>query len=947
MHKTGITFISALVLLLLINGCGTNSSEFKINYDKYTLNNGLEVILHEDKSDPIVSVAVLYHVGSNREVKGRTGFAHLFEHIMFQGSEHVGQDQFFQKIQSAGGTLNGGTWKDGTVYFQVVPKNAMEMVLWMESDRMGFLLSTVTQEAFLNQQSVVQNEKRQRYDNQPYGQTSYVIDKLLYPENHPYNWQTIGELEDLQKATLADVHQFFKKWYGPNNATLVIAGDFNKEETKKLIEKYFGELLKGEDVKPLNPMPVVLDKTRSAYYEDNFATSPELNMVFPTPQQFTKDAYALRLFGELFAEGKKAPLYKVTVEDKKLAPSVSGNQDSQELAGEFQIKIKAFPDKSLDDVEKAVLESFKKFEDDGFTEKDLERVKAKVETNFYNQISSVLGKSFQLAYYNEFAGSPDYITSDLQGLLDVNKEDVMRVYEKYIKDKPYVVTSFVPKGNSQLVASGSEVYPINEEKIEEQDVVAMNEGEQVSNNQIKVEEVKSNIDRSVEPAPGPDPLLKLPVVWEDELSNGIKIYGIEQHELPLVNFSLTIKGGMLLDDINKIGEANLMSDIMMQGTKNKTPVELEEAIDELGASINMYTTKESIVIEGNCLSSKFYDVYKLVEEILFEPRWDEKEFERVKNETIEAINRNNSDPSTVASNVFNKLIYGQRNILSSDIYGTEETVNAITIDELKDFYNKYFAPNLTTIAIAGDITEDDAIDAFQSLELKWEKKNVDFKEFNSPPEQKVAKLYFVDFPDAKQSVIYIGSIGPAYTDNDYYPAYVVNYKLGGSFNSRVNMVLREEKGYTYGAHTTFRGTLYPGYFLASSSVRTNSTFESVQIFINEMNKYREGIPESDLESTKGALIKSNARAFETLGALRGMLNNIATYNLPADYVKHREDFVRNLTLEKHKELAEKYIDPNRMTYVIVGDAKTQLEPLKQLGLGNPVLLNKDGTPVNM
>ena len=333
------SLIFIFIVTFLVIGCSPKSPELKIENEKYALENGLQVILHEDKSDPIVAVAVLYHVGSDREVKGRTGFAHLFEHMMFQESENIPQDQFFKKIQNAGGTLNGGTWKDGTVYFQVVPNNSLEMVLWIESDRMGFLLSTVTQEAFMNQQSVVQNEKRQSYDNKPYGHTSYVLHKLLYPEDHPYNWQTIGELKDLRSVTVGDVHDFFKKWYGPNNATLVVAGDFDKDQTKKLIKKYFGELQRGEEVKSLDPMPVELDKTREAFHEDNFAESPELNIIFPTPQQFTKDDYALKLFGELFAQSKKSSLYKVIVEEKKLAPSVTAYQEPQELAGEFTITI--------------------------------------------------------------------------------------------------------------------------------------------------------------------------------------------------------------------------------------------------------------------------------------------------------------------------------------------------------------------------------------------------------------------------------------------------------------------------------------------------------------------------------------------------------------------------------------------------------------------------------
>ncbi len=942
--KSVIIFISVFAIFL-IAGCGSQGTEFKIENEKYTLKNGMEVILHDDKSDPIVSVAVLYHVGSNREVKGRTGFAHLFEHMMFQESQHVGQDQFFQKIQNAGGTLNGGTWKDGTVYYQVVPRNALEMVLWLESDRMGFLLSTVTQEAFINQQSVVQNEKRQRYDNQPYGHTNYVIDKLMYPENHPYNWQVIGEFEDLKNATLSDVHQFYKTWYGPNNATLVIAGDFDKEETKNLIEKYFGELSSEEEVKNLQPMPVALDETKRAYHEDNFATSPEINMVFPTIEQFTKESYALDLFSELFSAGKKAPLYKVIVENKKLAPSVSGYQESNEIAGTFRIRIRAFPDKNLSDVENAILEAFEKFETDGFAEKDLDRVKAKVETNFYNGISSILGKSFQLAYYNEFAGSPDFITKDLQQTLDVTKDDVMKVYEKYIKGKPYVVTSFVPKGKPELLAINSEKFAVVEEKIEEQDAIGLQEGEKVAGDQVKAEKIESSFDRTIEPPLGPDPLLTIPTVWNNELANGIKIYGIEHSELPLVNFSITIKGGMLCDNIDKIGVANLMTDIMMQGTKNKTPIELEEAIDDLGASINMYTDKESIVIQANCLSSRFNETYNLVEEILFEPRWDEKEFERVKNETIETINRNTANPSIVAANVFDKIIYGKENILSNNTLGTVNSVQTITIDDMKNFYAENYSPVVTTIAITGDISEEDANAAFKSLELRWKRKDLKFAEFQSPTVPEKPTLYFVDFPDAKQSVIRIGNLSLAYNDGNYYPVQVMNYKLGGNFNSYVNMILREEKGFTYGARTSFNGTLYPGSFIASSSVRSNATFESTQIFIDQMNKYREGISNEDLEFTKNALIKSNARRFETLGALRGMLENIATYNLPFDYVKKYEEIVRKMTLEEHKKLANEFIDPNVMTYVIVGDAKTQLNQLKQLGVGNPVLVDKEGNPV--
>ena len=926
------------ILFLFTSGFAQNS-KLKIDYEKYSLKNGLEVILHEDKSDPIVSVAILYHVGSNRETKGRTGFAHLFEHILFQESQHVGQDQFFKKIQDAGGTLNGFTFWDGTGYFEIVPKNALEMALWLESDRMGWLLSTVTQEAFVNQQDVVQNEKRLRVDNRPYGHTNYVIHKLLYPEDHSYNWQVIGSLADLQNATLTDVRDFYLKWYSPNNATLVIAGDYDVAQTKKWVEKYFGEVKSRAKQPDPKVQHISLSEVKRAFHEDNFAKSPELTMVFPTCESYSKDSYALDLLDELLSDGKKAPLYKVLVEEMKLTPSVSAYQGSKEMTGDFRIRIRAFPDKNLTDVEKAIFESLAKFEQDGFTDQDLDRIKAKIETNFYNEISSILNKSFQLAFYNEYAGTPGFINQDLQSSLDVTKEDIWRVYNKYIKGKNYVLTSFVPKGQTDLVAENSERFPVVEEAIvAKTDKVA-------TKSDLVVEKIPSNFDRSIEPKKGPAPGLTLPTVWQDELANKLKIYGIEHNELPLIQFSITLKGGLLLDDPNKVGVANLMTELMMEGTKNRTPLELEEAIDNLGARINMFTTRESIVIRANTLASKFGEVYKLVEEILLEPRWDEKEFDRIKRQTIETINRQRVRPSTVATDVFNKLIYGEDHILSNSTLGTPESVEKITIEDLKNFYASNFSPSVSHLTIVGNISQKKATAAIKSFEKKWDAKEVKFAKYPEPSAVSKSQLYFVDVAKAKQSEIRIGYLSLAYTDDDYYPATVMNYKLGGSFSGFLNLILREEKGYTYGARSRFNGSYHRGPFVASSAVKSNTTFESMEIFKDELTKYRKGISEEDLTFTKNALIKSNARRFETLGALMSMLDDIAKYNLSTDYIKQREKIVQDMSRESHKQLAEKYMVPDKMIYLVVGDAETQLEPLKALGLGEPIMLDKQGNPV--
>jgi zinc protease len=926
---------------------GANAQKtFKLDYEKYTLKNGLQVILHEDKSDPIVAVSILFHVGSNREYPGKTGFAHLFEHILFQESQHVPQDQYFKLIQGNGGTLNGGTWEDGTIYFESVPSNALELVLWLESDRMGFLLPTVSYDAFQNQQNVVQNEKRQNYDNRPYGQTSYVIGKLLYPEGHPYNWTTIGALEDLQNATLKDVHDFYNKWYGPNNATLVVAGDFDEDQAMEWIEKYFGEIKSSAPVEQLKPMPIKLDDWKRASYEDNFAQSPELNMLFPTVEQFSEDGYALDVLADLIGKGKKSPLYKVIVEEKKLAPAVSTFQSSSEIAGDFRITVRTFPDKSLTDVEKAIKETFAKFEKEGFTEKDLARTKAGIETAFYNGISSVMGKAQQLGIYNTFAGSPDYLTQDLSNTLKVTSDDVWRVYNKYVKDQKYVLTSFVPKGKLNLAAENSQPFVIPGDNLKNYSEEEQNAIRNQPENLVKVDKIQSNFDRSKQPQNRPDPLLKTQDIWEEKLSNGTRILGIEQTELPLVDFQISVKGGLLLDDINKVGSANLVARMLMQGTRNKTPLELEQAIEDLGATIMVNASDDAMIIRGNCLSSKFAETFKLVEEILFEPRWDEKEFERLKNETIEGIKRGKTSASTTASLVYAKLIYGDDNILGKSILGTEKSVAAITMDDLKTYYAKGFSPMQSNITIAGNVSEKEALKVFKNLENKWKQVEVNIPQPRAYKTFMSSELYFIDFPNARQSEIRIGNPGIAYIHPDFFKTTVMNYALGGSFNSRVNMILREEKGYTYGARTNFSGSELPGYFVASAGVQSNATLESAEIFRDEMIKYRNGVTPEDLQFTKDALLKSNALRFETIGALRGMLSTIAKYNLPFDFIKDQEEQIMNMSLEEHKSLAEKYIHPDKMIYLIAGDAKTQLENVKKLGLGDPIMLDKEGNKIS-
>jgi zinc protease len=930
-----ITYLIALIMLAGMISCTGPEKDtgFSIDYEKYSLDNGLDVVLHTDHSDPIVAVAIQYHVGSNREKPGRTGFAHLFEHMMFQESENVGQDEFFKKIQAAGGTLNGGTWFDGTVYFEIVPKNALEMVLWLESDRMGYMINTVTQSAFANQQNVVQNEKRQRVDNQPYGHNPYVITKALYPEGHPYSWEVIGEMEDLFNATVEDVKEFHSMYYRPNNATLVVAGDIDPAEAKQLVEKYFGEIPGGESMKDLEPMPVSLDKTVKFYHVDNFATTPRFTMVWPTVEQYSKDAYALDFLAELLASGKKAPMYKVLVKDKKLTSRTVAYNRSLELAGSFRVVIDANAGVSLAEVEDAIFESLAMFEEDGITEKDLERIKAGLETQFYNSISSVFMKAYQLAHYNEYTGSPAFIEQDIANIQAVTIEDIQRVYETYIKDKPYVATSFVPKGSTDLVASNSVKARVVEESITDATEVSQD----VAEEEEEIVKTPTSFDRSVEPPMGPDPVVVPPEVWSNRLANGISIYGIAYDELPLVNYSLVIRGGHLLDKPGLEGTASLMAALMTEGTANRTPEELEEAIELLGANISVEAHQQAIHIDVNTLARNFESTVELVEEILFEPRWDEEQYELAKSRMINTHKRNMADPSFLARNAFNSLLFDGNELLAVPVDGTVESVEAIGMDDLKAYYEANLSPSLTAFHLVGDVSPERVVQALASIESRWEARDVAIPEIEIPANPEQPEIHFVDVPGAKQSVIRIGNLSVKRTDPDYDAVQVMNYKLGGSFSGILNLILREEKGFTYGAGSAFRGNRLYGIFATSSSVRSNATLESMEIFRDELTRYREGISQEDLDFTKNALLKSNAREFETLWALQSMLETISAFGLPFDFVSQQQEVARSMTLEEHRSLAQKYIDPNRMYYVVAGDAETQLEALKTLGLGDPVL----------
>ncbi|MFH0843465.1 MAG: pitrilysin family protein [Bacteroidota bacterium] len=925
------------IIILALQSCKKSAEPDKLSiyYEKYVMPNGLQVILHQDHSDPMMAYAIMYHVGSSRELPGKTGFAHLFEHLLFTGSENVEPGRFDMVIEGMGGFNNGFTSRDITTYFELFPKNALEKILWLESDRMGFFINSITPRLLAIQQNVVQNEKRQSVDNSPYGFTWEVIYKNLYPEGHPYYWDVIGSMDDIKTASIEDVKAFYSNFYGPNNATLVIAGDFDSDTVKLLIDKYFGEIKSHGEVASRTPVPAALSETRKLHHEDNFANVPEITMVWPAPESYNKDAYALDFLARILSDGKKAPMYKVLVKEKQLTSSANAYNQSDELTGEFTISVRASEGKTLKEIEEAVFEAFNRFEKEGITDKDIERIKATREVNFYRGLTSIYNKALNLAFYNTYLNDPGYIETDIENIKAVTKEDVLGVYNKYIKGKTHVVTSFVPRGKTEMIAANSVPADVKEEDINEATQVEIAESD-VEN----ITKTESVFDRTVEPGAGPEPEVKVPGIWKVEMSNGIKVYGIENRELPLVEVSMVIDGGIMQDDISLPGVASLTAAVLPQGTKNKTPEDIEEEIRLLGSGINVYASREEFTVSASTLTRNFNKTVSLMKEIMLEPRWDSTEFAialtRARNSIIQA----EAQPRAVATNAFYRLLYGKDHIFGYNTRGTRESVDKITIDDLKSFYGRNFSPSLTRILIVGNISQEEALAELDQLVQEWKPKEVALNKYSDPVAPEKSTIFFVDIPGSQQSVIQIGY--PAITRNnpDYIKTEFVNYRLGGAFTSILNQILREERGFTYGASSYFGDLKTIAPFSAGASVRSDATFESMKIFKEEMEKYRNGVTDEDLQFIKNCMIRSNAMRFETNGDLMTMLNTITKYGFSSDYIIKEEEIIRNMTLDEHKVIAQKYIVPEKMYYVVVGDAATQMKQLEKLGFGKPVLINR-------
>ena len=944
-----LTKLSLLLLPLMMWNCGGNKTkmegytmleevtkkgdEILIPYKKYQLDNGLTVIVHEDNSDPVVHVDVTYHVGSAREEIGRSGFAHFFEHMMFQGSEHVGDEEHFKTVTEAGGTLNGTTNRDRTNYFETLPKNQLEIALWLESDRMGWLLDAVTEKKFEIQRETVKNERGQNYDNRPYGMLGEVTNQALYPHGHPYSWPTIGYISELNEATLKDLKDFFLRWYGPNNATLTIAGDVNAEEAVELAKKYFGPIQRGPEVVNMPAQVPTLEADKYISHEDNIRF-PLVQLNFPTVPNRHKDEAPLDVLSDILGGGKNSIFYQSFVKNQK-ALQASVSNPCSELAGNMSFTVVAYPGKNLAEVEAEIRAAIAQFEERGVTDEDLQRYKSSYESGLIQRLSSVRGKGSMLASYQTFTGNANYIGEELASYMNVTKEDVIRVYNEYIKGNPAVITSYVPKGQKALIAAADNFTPTigvtPETVLNNYDSLAYNKP------------VGDTFDRSKKPEPGPTPFVQVPEFWTASMDNGIKAIGTENDEVPMVSMQISVPAGHRNESADKAGVASIMASLLNESTTNYTAEQIAEELEKLGSSVRANAGAEGVTINISSLTKNLDKTLVFAEEILLNPKFDEADFERTKKQTLEAIANRVNQAGQLASDAYATLLYGENHIKAIPSSGTLASVASITLDDVKAYYKKYMSPKVAKLIVVGNLGKDEILPKLDFLN-KWEG-----EKYSWPAQPAVAtaapgKIYFMNKEGAAQSEIRIGYLNDLVYDatGEYYRAGIMNYQLGGNFNSRININLREDKGYTYGARSGFRATKEPGGFTAGAGVKKEATDSALVEFMYEINTYvKDGITEEELAFVKKSLTLSEALDYETPFQKASFLRRILDYKLEPDFVKKQSEILANMTTAEIHELAAKHLKSDKMIMVVVGDKSVVWDGLNKLGY-DVVEIDMDG-----
>jgi len=913
------------VLLLLVVSATNQASRAQsparklptIPFEKYKLKNGLEVILSENHTLPLVSVNLWYHVGPANEKAGRTGFAHLFEHMMFEGSQHVGGKAHFSYLEAAGATdINGTTNFDRTNYYETVPSNQLELALWLESDRMGYLLGTLDIEKLANQRDVVRNERRQSVENAPYGLAEEALVHLSLPKSHPYYAEVIGSHADVEAAKLEDVREFFQQYYTPNNATMAIVGDFDKTAIKTLVEKYFGSIPAGPAVPRIDVTTPPITSERRATVTDQVEL-PRVYMGWITPPVFSAGDAECNFYSQILGGGKSSRLYKSLVYEKQIAQDVSTSMEETKLGSLFELITTAKPGVKPEDLEKAIDEVITKLAADGPTGAEVERARNLTETALVRGLQRTNGVANRLNYYNQFLGTADYFAKDIARFDAVKPADVQRVAQTVFKKDARSVIYAVP-GKKVI----EDVAKTSEEDNKKQAAEA---------GASKVT-MPDEAWRAKAPKVGPAPKFSLPVPEQAKLSNGLTILLVERHNLPFVSATLYTASGSELNPLDKPGLSSFVADMLTEGTAKRSAVKFAEDADQIGASINAEAGYSSGTVSLSALSWNSGAAMDLASDALLHPAFAEKEVERVRNQRLTAVLQENDEPFALAQRTASHLVFPNSPYGFSAI-GTEASNKAITRTDLTGFWQKAYVPANAALAISGDLTMAQAKEMAGKYLGAWSGSAAAAVSLSTPPAP-ARSIAIVDKPGAPQTFLLAASLGAQRSSPDYVPLEVMNTALGGLFSSRINMNLREEHGYTYGAQSFFNYRRAVGPFLAGGAMRTDVTAPATQELFKELTRIREAeLTADELQKAKDSFSKSLVGLFETAGDTSSTIGGQFVFGLPLDYYRELPAQIDKVTAADALRVAKQYINPNATVVVAVGD-RAKIEPeLKKLDLG--------------
>lgn len=890
------------------NNQKTMIKDINIPYKKFVLDNGLTLLVHEDHKAPIVAVNIWYHVGSKNEKPGKTGFAHLFEHLMFNGSENY-NDDYFGPFEKVGATdMNGTTNRDRTNYFENVPVSALDLALWMESDRMGHLVGAIDQAKLDEQRGVVQNEKRQG-ENQPYGNVFNLIAANTYPKIHPYSWTTIGSMEDLDGATLGDVRDWFKSYYGPANAVLVIAGDIDANEAKTKVEKYFGDIPSGPPVTYQKKWISKMSGSHRLITQDRVPQN-RIYKVWNVPNWGSPEAVYLELASRILSAGKTSRLYKRLVYDDQIATDVATFVRTGEIGSQFILQASAKPGIKLNRVENAIDEELVKFIDNGPSEDELDRVKTQYISQFIRGIERIGGfggKSDILAKNQVFAGNPDYYKVTLNRITEATPDNIHQAVRKWLSDGVFNL----------------EVHPFP-----------------------KYSTKKAKVDRSRLPVTKAMPDVSFPTMERKTLSNGLKIILAERHSVPVIQLNLLLDAGYAADQYTLPGTANLAMAMLDEGTKTRNSLEINDELQKLGTHLSTGSNLDMSTVSLNTLKRNLDQSLDIFADVILNPSFPEKDFNRLQQLALVQIQREKTEPVQMALRVYPRLLYGKNHAYSNPLTGsgTEESIRKITTKDLKKFHNEWFKPNNATLVIVGDTKMEEIAPKIEKLFNHWKTGKVPLKSIKKVPPKSKSEIFILDKPGAQQSIIFAGELAPPKTNPSEIAISTMNNILGGSFSSRVNMNLREDKHWAYGAFSILFGARGQRPFFVYAPVQTDKTSDSMIQIEKELSGILGKIPvtSDELSRAQKDQTLSLAGKWETMGAVASSISEITRYGLPDNYFDTYTGNVNNLNLSNISDAAKQVIHPKKLVWVVVGDKDVIEDNIRKLNYGDIHFIDADG-----